>query len=343
LRHATAYTLLSGALWAATLSGALWAATLSGALWAATLPGALWGRDEGNVDHAKQVALRSIGVGIIVLALKACAWWLTGSSALYSDALESVVNVASSVAASAALFYAARPADENHPYGHDKAEFFAAVLVGVLIIVAALSIFQHAWANWDPPTSLDAPLTGVAVNLAATAINAAWALLLGRTARQARSAVLRADARHLWSDVATSFAVVVGVGIVLWTGLGWMDGAIAVGVGVHVLWSGWGVVRENIAGLMDEAPGGEVMSRTRDLIHRHAEGAIEAHDLRMRHAGRTSYLEFHLVLPGEMRVADAHAICDRVEAALKAELEGIVVTIHVEPEGKAKHHGVLVL
>jgi cation diffusion facilitator family transporter len=298
---------------------------------------------EGSLKRVSNIAVGSIGIGILVLALKTLAWLLTGSAAFYSDALESVVNVASSAAACAALFYATKPADENHPYGHDKAEFFAAVLVGVLIIVAALSIFQHAALHWNQLGPIAAPARGIAANLIATAINAGWAVLLRRSARQLRSVALAADARHLWSDVATSGAVVTGVLLVVATGLRWLDGVIAVGVGVHVLWSGWGVVRSSVGGLMDEAPAGEVMDRTRTILHQAANGAIEAHDLRMRHAGRQAYLEFHLVVPGEMRVAEAHAICDRVEAALKAELPELVITIHVEPEGKAKHHGVLVL
>lgn len=295
------------------------------------------------MQRVSKIAVGSIGVGAVVLALKAAAWWLTGSAALYSDALESVVNVASSVIACAALFYATRPADENHPYGHDKAEFFAAVLVGVLIIVAAISIFQHAAAHWNEPGPIGSPGPGLAVNLLATVINGGWGFLLMRSARQQRSAVLAADARHLWSDVATSLAVVTGLLLVLATGLRWLDGVIAVAVGLHVLWSGWGVLRANVGGLMDEAPGGDVMGRTREILNRAAAGAIEAHDLRMRHSGRNAYLEFHLVVPGDMRVAEAHAICDRVEAALKADLPELIITIHVEPEGKAKHRGVLVL
>ena len=295
------------------------------------------------MDRAKLIALASIGVGAVVLGLKAGAWWLTGSSALYSDALESVVNVAASLVAAAALFYAARPADKNHPYGHDKAEFFAAVLVGVLIIVAALSIFQNGWATWRQPGPIQSPWVGLPLNLAATVLNGVWAVVLGATGRRSRSPALAADAKHLWSDVATSVGVIAGVGVVLATGILWLDGAVAMGVGLHVLWSGWGVVRESVGGLMDEAPREEVMERTRELLNRNAEGAIEAHDLRMRFAGRMTYLEFHLVVPGAMQVADAHVICDRVEAALKAETPGLVVTIHVEPEGKAKHRGILVL
>ncbi len=295
------------------------------------------------MDRVKLIALVSMGVGTAVLALKAAAWWLTGSAALYSDALESVVNVVASIVAAGALFYATRPADKNHPYGHDKAEFFAAVLVGVLIIVAALSIFQNSWNNWREPGPIQSPWTGLPLNLAATVLNGIWAVVRGAAGRRSRSAALRADAKHLWSDVATSAGVLAGVGVVLATNLLWLDGVVAGAVGLHVLWSGWGVVRESVGGLMDEAPNEDVMERTRELLNRNAEGAIEAHDLRMRLAGRMTYLEFHLVVPGAMQVAEAHLICDRVEAALKAETPGLVVTIHVEPEGKAKHKGVLVL
>ena len=295
------------------------------------------------LDKVKLVALSSIGVGALVLLLKAGAWWLTGSSALYSDALESVVNVAASIVAAAALFYAARPADKNHPYGHDKAEFFAAVIVGVLIIVAALSIFRTGWESWRAPEPIVSPWSGLSLSLVATVVNAGWAVVLGTAGRRSRSAALKADSRHLWSDVATSGGVLVGVCAVLVTGIAWLDGAVAMIVGVHVLWSGWGVMRESVGGLMDEAPNEGVMDRTRETLNRSADGAIEAHDLRMRTAGRTTYLEFHLVVPGSMQVAEAHAICDRVEAALKTETPGLVVTIHVEPEAKAKHSGVLVL
>jgi len=131
--------------------------------------------------------------------------------------------------------------------------------------------------------------------------------------------------------------------LVVQTGLRWLDPAVAVGVALHVLWSGFKVLRDSVGGLMDEAPAEIIVERIRTLVGQHADGAIEAHDLRTRHAGRLTYLEFHLVVPGEMRVAEAHAICDRIEGALKEEVEGLVVTIHVEPEVKAKHQGILVL
>lgn len=285
----------------------------------------------------------TIGVGAVVLAMKAAAWWMTGSAALYSDALESVVNVIASLVAFGALSYAAMPADANHPYGHEKAEFFSAVIEGVLIIVAALSILQHAWTSWSHPAAFDAPWLALSLTVVSTAINGGWAALLTRTGRDTRSAALVADGKHLWSDVVTSLGILAGLGLVLATGQRWIDPVVAAATAVHVLWSGLSVVRASVGGLMDEAPDGATMERIRRLVNEHAEGALEAHDLRTRHAGRFTYLEFHLVVPGAMRVDEAHDICDRVEAALKAEVEGLVVTIHVEPEQKAKHQGVLVL
>ena len=295
------------------------------------------------MDRLRRVAFGTIVVGVLVLGLKAAAWWITGSSALYSDALETVVNVAASLIAFVAVGFAARPADKNHPYGHEKAEFFAAVIEGVLIILAAFSILQHAWTHWRDPAILEAPWSGLLLNLTATIMNGGWAWRLARVAKRHRSAALGADARHLWSDVATSLAVVTGLAVAVQTGLNWLDPVLAAGVAVYVLWSGLDVMRASVGGLMDAAPAESVVTTMRELVAHHAEGAIEAHDLRMRYAGRLTYLEFHLVVPGDMRVAEAHAICDRVEAALKAAVDGLVITIHVEPEGKAKHSGVLVL
>ena len=295
------------------------------------------------MDRIGRIAAGTIVVGIVVLAIKALAWHLTGSAALYSDALESVVNVVASVIAFGALRVAAKPADANHPYGHDKAEFFAAVIEGVLIILAAASILQHAWATWNDAPRLEQMWLGLGLNAVSTAMNAGWAVLLLREGRKHRSAALMADARHLNSDVVTSVGITAGLVLAVGTGLHWLDPLLAVGTAAHVLWSGLRVVHGSVGGLMDAAPAEVVVERIRRLVGQHADGAIEAHDLRTRHAGRLTYLEFHLVVPGDMRVAEAHAICDRIEAALKAEVDGLVITIHVEPELKAKHSGVLVL
>ncbi|WP_144183107.1 cation diffusion facilitator family transporter [Elioraea rosea] len=295
------------------------------------------------MTRASSLAAASLAVAVLVLALKAVAWWITGSVALLADALESVVNVVAALAALAAVIYSQRPADANHPYGHAKAEYFSAVLEGALIVVAALIILREAWLALLNPRMPDQTTLGLAVNGLATAINASWAMLLSRRGRRLRSPALIADARHLFADVVTSLGVLLGVGLVVLTGQLWIDPALAAATAVNILWSGWRLMRESVGGLMDEAVGPELLGRIRSIVARHAEGAIEAHDIRTRHAGRFTFIEFHLVVPEDMRVGMAHDICDRVEEALKAEIEGSVITIHVEPPHKAKHHGVVVV
>ncbi len=292
---------------------------------------------------AQRIAAGGIAVGLVVLALKGAAWRVTGSAALFSDAAETVVNVAAAAIAFAALRFAARPPDANHPYGHDKVEFFAAVIEGALIVLAAAVILDHAWATYRHPVPLQAPLPGLGMNAVATAINAVWGWMLVRRGRAFRSAALAADGQHLLADVVTSSGVLVGVALVFATGIRVLDPALAAATAVYVLVAGLRVIAGSVGGLMDAAPAEDVVARIRRVVGASAEGALEAHDLRMRYAGRLTFLEFHLVVPGTMTVAAAHAICDRIEAALKSEMADLVITIHVEPEGKAKHHGVLVL
>jgi cation diffusion facilitator family transporter len=290
-----------------------------------------------------RLACGSIAVGALVLALKAAAWLLTGSAALFSDAAETVVNVAASLTALTALYFAAKPADANHPYGHDKAEFFSAVVEGVLIVVAAVVILHHAWLTWQDPEPLGRPIVGLAVNALATCCNIVWAGTLLRAGRRLRSPALKADGRHLAADVVTSFGIIVGVALAAVTRRLWLDPLLAAATALYILGSGMLLLRDSVGGLMDAAPAPEVVERIRALVATHAEGAIEAHDLRTRQAGRLTFLEFHLVVPGAMTVAAAHAICDRIEAALQEDMQGLSVTIHVEPDAKAKHHGVVVL
>jgi cation diffusion facilitator family transporter len=295
------------------------------------------------MTRAERIAVGSIGLGCLVLALKGAAWWVSGSAAFYSDALETTVNVAASLIAFYAIRLAAKPADAEHPYGHDKAEFFAAVIEGVLIVIAALSIFREAWQQLWAPRVLTLNALAFALSLVATALNGVWSITLGRAGARLRSAALAADARHLMSDVVTSLGIVVGMAVVLATGERLIDPALAALAGVYVLWSGVRTMLASVGGLMDAAPDPAVVARIRALVSNTATGAIEAHDLRSRHAGRLTFLEFHLVVPGSMTVAESHAICDRIEAALKSEMEHLVITIHVEPEAKAKQHGVPVL
>ncbi len=301
------------------------------------------GERESIVQRLQRIAIGSIGIGLVILALKGLAWWVTGSAALYSDALETLVNVAAAALTLGALRYAAMPADANHPYGHGKVEFFAAVIEGVLIVVAALLILNHAWRVWWHPMAVRAALVGIGLNALATCGNAAWAALLIREGRRGPSPALAADGRHLLADVVTSFVVILGLILAVRGGALWLDPLLAVAVAGYILFSGWKIIRSSVGGLMDEAPDTQIRERIRQLVADHATGAIEAHDLRTRTAGRFSYLEFHLVVPGDMRVDEAHAICDRIEEALRKEMGNLLVTIHVEPEMKAKRHGVPVL
>jgi len=296
-----------------------------------------------QATRIERIATVSVAVALLVLGLKAGAWWVTGSVALYADALESVVNVAAAVAALAAIRLSALPPDANHPYGHAKAEYFSAVLEGALIVAAAILILTEAWQAYVTPRAPEQAWTGLAVSAVATAINGAWAALLFRRGKAARSPALLADAKHLLADVVTSAGVIVGVGAVALTGLLWLDPLLAALTAGNILFSGFALMRSSVGGLMDEAVPAGQLARIRALVAEHASGAIEAHDLRTRHSGRFTFVEFHLVVPAAMTVSDAHEICDRIEAALKAELGTAVITIHVEPEGKAKHQGVLVL
>ncbi|MFF8798873.1 MULTISPECIES: cation diffusion facilitator family transporter [unclassified Methylobacterium] len=291
----------------------------------------------------EKAALASAAVGALVMGLKFAAYWLTGSLALYSDALESIINVVAAACAFLAVRVAAQPADEDHPYGHHKAEYFSAVIEGALVIVAALLILREAYFGIIAPQPLDAPALGLAVNGVATVINAAWALVLFRRGRRLRSPALMADARHIVADVVTSCGVLVGVGLVLATGTLVLDPIVAGLVALNILWSGWTMVRDSISGLMDQAASPEMIARIRALISTHGEGALEAHDVRTRHAGSATFIDFHLVVPGEMTVSESHAICDRLEEVIEAQVEGAVVVIHVEPAEQAKGRGVPVV
>lgn len=235
------------------------------------------------------------------------------------------------------------PADAGHPYGHHKAEYFSAVIEGVLIIVAALSILREAYLSYLAPRLLDAPWQGLAVNRAAALINAVWSWVLIRAGRRHKSPALLADGRHLFTDVISSIGVIGGVALAAWTGWTVLDPALAAMVALNILWSGWRLMKESVGGLMDEAIPPQTLARIREIISNNAAGAIEAHDLRSRHAGRMTFIDFHLVVPSTMSVAVAHEICDRLERAIRAEVADALISIHVEPEGKAKHSGIVVL
>lgn len=286
----------------------------------------------------QRTAIASIAVAVTVMVIKYAAYHVTGSVALYSDALESVANILTAIAALVAIRYSVSPADSRHPFGHHKAEYFAAVFEGVLIIIAAIMVLDAAWGALRSPRQIEAPGLGIAINMAGAAINGGWAWFLITRGRAWRSAALAADGWHLVSDVVTSVGVVIGLTIATATGWSVLDPLMAAGVALNILWSGYHIVRQSLSSLLDEAAAPDVEAKIRDAIQVNGDGALEVHDVRTRQAGRTTFVEFHLVVPGGMTVEAAHVICDRLEAAIGQAVDGARTVIHVEPEHKAKQH-----
>lgn len=294
-------------------------------------------------SKAETLAWAGIGVAMLVMAIKYAAYLVTGSVALYSDALESIVNVVTALAALLAIRMSATPADANHPFGHHKAELLSATLEGALIIIAALLIFREAWDAFLAPRSLDQPAAGLAINGVATALNAIWSHILVTRGRAWRSPALVADGQHVMADVVTSIGVLAGVALATWSGWTILDPLIACAVALHILWAGYRVLWKSLSGLMDEAVSPQIETEIRAAIAANGSGALEAHDIRTRNAGSMTFIEFHLVVPGDMSVREAHDICDRIEDAIEAKLHDVDVIIHVEPDEKAKPQDALAL
>lgn len=288
-----------------------------------------------------RLAFWGMPLSLGVMGLKMLAWWVTGSVALLSDGLESTVNVIAAVIAYAMIGYAAKPADATHPFGHHKAEYFSAVIEGVLIVVAALTILSEAIPAITAPVLLDAPALGLAINLCAGVINAIWAFLLIRAGTRHRSPALSADGHHILSDVVTSAGVLVGLVLAIASGYAILDPLLAVVVAGNILFQGWKVISRSIDGLMDRAVPAEEEAAIKRAIAANASGSLGVHDLKTRQAGPATFVDFHMVVPEAMPVGEAHDICDRIEDAIRAVQPGARIAIHVEPEGE-KAHGVRV-
>jgi len=283
----------------------------------------------------ERAALVSVATGVTVLALKTVAWRVTGSVALGSDALESIVNVVAAVAMWVAVRVAARPPDADHPFGHGKAEYFSAVLEGAMVLVASGLIVREAWPRIWHPTPAHAFGQGLAWSLVASACNGALGVYLLRRGKALRSLALEADGRHVLTDVVTSAGVLVGFTAAKVTGWWALDAILAVLVALQILATGWGLVRRSVGGLMDENLDPQAAAALEAVVSRAARagGAMEVHGFRLRRAGAHSFCEVHMVVPGGMTVEVAHRLCDEVERAVAVEHPHAEVTIHVEPPG----------
>lgn len=284
----------------------------------------------------KYPILLSIAAAVLTVAMKSAAYFLTGSVGLLSDAVESVVNVAAAGTAYLSLHYAARPVDESHTYGHEKIEFFSSGLEGVLIVAAAGAIAWYAIHRLLVAEPLQPVGLGLALALAASAINGMAAVVLLRAGRASGSIILEADGRHLLADVWTSIGVVAGLCLVWLTGLHWMDPVLALAVSLLILRTGGDLARRSFNGLMDHAlPTGE-QAAVRSAIEKHLGPDMDYHALRTRQAGRRRFVDFHLLVPGRLTVQQAHTLTGEVEEAVRDVLPEVEVSVHIEPiEDKA--------
>ena len=273
----------------------------------------------------------SIAAAVVTIALKTGAYLLTGSVGLLSDAAESVVNLVAAVIALVALTIAARPADDNHHYGHGKAEYFSAGIEGLMIFVAAALIIVSAVNRLMHPQELESLGIGLAITLLATAVNGAVGWLLIRVGRQHRSATLVADGKHLMTDVWTSVGVVVGVGLVAITGWLPLDSLVAIAVAVNILWMGWRLVASSTTSLLDAALPPADVALVAEILTKHTSDEVHFHGLQTRESGRQRFVSVHVLVPGAWTVQHAHDVVEIVEDDIRAALDQVNVTTHLEP------------
>ncbi len=272
----------------------------------------------------------SIAAALGTMGLKATAYHLTGSVGLLSDALESLVNLAAALMALAMLTAAARPPDEDHAYGHSKAEYFSSVLEGTLILIAAFSIGVAAVSRLVYPKPLQQIGAGLAVAVGASVINLGVALVLLRAGRRERSIALEAGAHHLLTDVWTSVGVVVGVGAVALTGWQLLDPAVALMVAANIVWSGYRLVRKSVDGLMDTALPAEDHAALCRVLDAHVATGIQYHALRTRESGARRFVSLHVLVPGDWTVQRGHALLESIEADIRAVVPNVTVLTHLE-------------
>ena len=280
----------------------------------------------------KKFAWLSIGAALATIALKAGAYLLTGSVGLLSDAIESFVNLAGAGMALGMLTIAARPADEDHVYGHSKAEYFASVTEGILILAAAVGIIITAIQRLIDPHPLEQLGIGLTVSMLASAINFVVARILLNAGRVRNSITLEADAHHLMTDVWTSIGVIAGVALAGFTGWTILDPLVAIVVAINIIWTGFQLVRRSVSGLMDASLPENDQRKIRDVMAAYHEKGVDFHALRTRQAAARRFISVHMLVPGKWTVHDAHHVAEDFEADIRSALGGVVtVFTHLEP------------
>jgi cation diffusion facilitator family transporter len=280
----------------------------------------------------ERYAWLSIGAALATIALKMLAWWLTGSVGLLSDALESLINLAAAAMALWMLRVAALPPDAGHPWGHSKAEYFAAGIEGAMIVLAAAGIVWAAVPRLIEPQPIAMPLIGILLTAVATGINLAVGVLLVRVGKGSDSITLEADGRHLLTDVWTSLGVIAGVALVAQTGWLRLDPLIALGVAAHIVWTGLGLMRRSVSGLMDAAISEEDQHEVARLFAEYSKRyGMAFHAVRTRQAGARRFISFHMLVPDEWTVAQAHRLSEEIESRIRSMVPNAGVFTHIEP------------
>jgi cation diffusion facilitator family transporter len=273
----------------------------------------------------------SILAALATMAIKTVAYFVTGSVGLLSDALESSVNLVAAIGASIALTVAAKPADDQHAYGHDKAEYFSALAEGVMIIVAAGTIGYSAIRRLIQPEPLESVGIGLAITGVATVINLVVATILMRVGRDRRSITLEADGKHLLTDVWTSMGVIVGVAAVGLTGIDRLDPLIALAVAANIVVSGVGLIRRSTQGLMDVALPPADQATVLEILEDRRSATVQFHGLRTRQSGRRAFMTVHVLVPGAWTIQQGHDLVEGIERELESRIPDLTVTTHLEP------------
>jgi cation diffusion facilitator family transporter len=280
----------------------------------------------------ERYAWLSLAAAVVTIALKALAWYVTDSVGLLSDALEGLINLAAALLALAMLRLAATPPDARHPYGRFKAEYFASGAEGALIVFAALSIAYAAAPRLAAPHPIDAPALGIALSAAATAINLGVSRRLLSVGRRLHSIAIEADGHHLMTDVWTSVGVIAGVALVAWTGWLILDPLIALAVAVHIVWTGFMLMRRSFAGLLDAAIPAEELAEIEKIFAEYRRRyQIEFHALLTRQAGARRFVSFHLLVPDAWPVERAHALSEEIEERIRSLVPQAITLSHIEP------------
>lgn len=284
---------------------------------------------EGNLTR---YAWLSIAAAVATISLKAGAYFMTGSVGLLSDALESVINLVAAVIALWILKVAAAPPDEEHMFGHNKVEYFSSGIEGALIFLAAMSIGYAAVRRLLDPQPLEQIGIGLTINLLATAINFVVSRILLRAGRQNHSIVLEADGHHLMTDVWTSVGVIAGVGLVTMTGWWRLDPIVAILVALNILWSGWGLIKRSVYGLLDTSVEQKIHEKLVEMLDEFKrKEKIDYHALRTRQSGVQKFIYVHILVPGSWSVQKGHDLLEEIEAAIREEIANSVVFTHLEP------------